>query len=147
MSGTLARIYRFPVKGLRGEALDGVALAAGQGVPHDRRFAVVRGDTTLDPNAPRWLPKQLFGMPMRDPALARVTCRLDPEAATIELHAPGTTPCRARYDDAAGRAQLEAYLNDCLGMRREGRAYWAQSGEVSFTDVPQNCLTLVNLAS
>jgi hypothetical protein len=42
---TLERIYRYPVKGLPGEALDTVSLAVGQGLPHDRRFAIARGDT------------------------------------------------------------------------------------------------------
>ena len=147
MPNTLARIYRFPVKGLQGEPLDAVALAAGQGLPHDRRFAIARGDTQLDPAAPHWLPKQWFIMLMRDTALARVACRFDETAGTIELHVPGTAPCVAAFGTAAGRAQIETYINDCLGPRREGRAYWVESGQASFTDVPQNCLSLVNLAS
>ncbi len=147
MPTRLAQIYRFPVKGLRGEPLEATALVAGQGLPYDRRFAVARGDTQLDPAAPRWLPKQWFVMLMRDTALARLTCRLDTTAGTIVLHAPGTAPCVAAFNTAAGRAQLETYLNDCLGTRPEGRAHWVECGAVSFTDVPQNCLSLVNLAS
>jgi len=147
MPSTLTQIYRFPVKGLRGEPLETVVLTAGQGVAHDRRFAVARGDARLDPATPRWLPKQWFVMLMRDTALARVTCRLDATAGTIALHAPGTDPCVAPFSTVAGRAQIEAYLNTCLGVRPEGRAYWVESGAASFTDVPQNCLSLVNLAS
>jgi len=45
---TIAHIYRFPVKGLRGEALETAQLAAGQGLPHDRRVAIARGDARLD---------------------------------------------------------------------------------------------------
>ena len=147
MPNMLARIYRFPVKGLRGEPLDAVPLAAGEGLPHDRRFAIARGDTTLDPAVPRWLPKQWFIMLMRDTELARLTCRVDVTAGTIGLHAPGTAPCVAAFGTAAGRAEIETYLNDCLGPRREGRASWVESGRVSFTDVPQDCLSLVNLES
>lgn len=147
MTGRLAHIYRFPVKGLRGEPLAAVTLTAGEGLPHDRRFAVARGDAGLDPAAPRWRPKQWFIMLMRDTALACVTCRLDEAAETIELHAPGTAPCRAPFGTPDGRRRIEGYLNDCLGQRREGRAYWTEARAVSFTDVPQNCLTLVNLAS
>ncbi len=47
------QIYRFPVKGLRGEPLDAVSLAVGQGIPHDRRFAIARGDTRIDGTAAR----------------------------------------------------------------------------------------------
>lgn len=71
MAATLAHLYRFPVKGLRGDPLDAATLAAGEGLPNDRRFAFARGDTRMDPAAPRWLPKQRFVMLMRDTGLAR----------------------------------------------------------------------------
>lgn len=144
---SLERIYRFPVKGLSGEPLDAVPLVAGQGLPHDRRFAIARGDTRLDPAAPRWLPKQRFVVLMRDAALARLACRIDLEAGTLELRAPGTPPCLAAFGTAGGRERIEAYVNDFLGSRPEGRAHWVEAAEVSFTDVPQNCLSLINLES
>jgi uncharacterized protein YcbX len=147
MPSTVARIYRFPVKGLQGEPLDAVELTDGQGVPHDRRFAVARGDISRHSAAGRWLPKQWFIMLMRDTALTRVACRLDATGGTIELSAPGTVPCVAAFGAAAGRARIERYLNDCLGPRADGPAYWVEAGEVSLTDVPQNCLTMINLAS
>jgi uncharacterized protein YcbX len=135
------------VKGLGGEALDAASLTTGQGLPHDRRFALARGDTQIDPARPRWLPKQRFVMLMRDTALARVGCRIDPARETIELSAPSAPSCAAAWGTAEGRAQLEAYLNALLGTRPEGRARWIESGEASFTDVPQNCLSPINLES
>lgn len=143
----LERIHRFPAKGLRGEALAEVTLGTGQGLPWDRRFALARGDTRLDAAAPRWLPKQWFVMLMRDTGLARVACRVDAAAGTVELHAPGQPPCLAPLGADGDPARLTAYLNDVLGPRPEGPARWVEAGEVSFTDVPQNCLSLVNLAS
>jgi uncharacterized protein len=74
MAITVVRINRYPVKGLGPDTLDTMRLAAGAGLPHDRRFALLRGDTRLDPAASRWLPKQRFVMLMRDTALARVAC-------------------------------------------------------------------------
>ena len=147
MAATLARLYRFPVKGLRGNPLDAVALVAGQGLENDRRFAVARGKTRIDPDAPRWLPKQWFVMLMRDTSLARVTCQLDARAGTIELATEGRSPCIAPWGTADGREDLDAWLNDVLGPRPEGPAHFVAAGEISFTDVPQNCLTLVNLES
>jgi uncharacterized protein YcbX len=122
-------------------------LVAGQGLPHDRRFAVARGDTRLDPAAPRWLPKEWFVMLMRDTALARVRCRVDLSAGTIELCAPERPPCLAAFGTPAGRERIETWLNDGLGQRREGHARWVEAGAASFTDVPQNCLSLINLES
>lgn len=147
MSISVAHIYRFPVKGLAPEPIGAVDLNVGQGIFHDRRFAIARGDSGLDRDAPRWRPKEWFVMLMRDTALARVGCRLDAEARTIELRAPDQPPCTARFDTAEGRRQIDAYVNLALGERREGAAYWVESTEISFSDVPQNCLTLINLES
>lgn len=143
----VAHIYRFPVKGLQAEALDSVDLTAGQGVPYDRRFAIARGDSHLEPGAPRWRPKEWFVMLMRDTALARVACRLDVAAGTVELRAPGQPACTAPFATATGRSELDAYVNAALGERREGPAHWMEASDISFTDVPQNCLTLINLES
>ena len=49
----VASLHRFPVKGLAGESLDAIDLAPGAGVPDDRRFAILRGDTAFDPASPR----------------------------------------------------------------------------------------------
>jgi len=144
---TLARLYRFPVKGLRGNPLDASTLTTGQGLEHDRRFAVALAKTRIDPDAPRWLPKQWFVMLMRDTALARVSCRVDAEAGTIELALDGRSPCVAPWGTADGRQRLDGWLNDVLGPRPEGPAHFVAAGATSFTDVPQNCLSLVNLES
>src|SRR5262245_25020794 len=144
---TVAQLYRYPVKGLGAEPLDTVTLAASGGAPHDRRFAIARGDSRLDAASPRWRPKEWFIMLMRDTELARVTCRLDVAAGTVALGAPGRQACVAQFGTAEGRAQLEAYVNAALGTRREGPARFVEAGDVSFTDVPQNCLSVINLES
>lgn len=147
MAIAITHICRFPVKGLQAESLDAVDLVASQGLPHDRRFAIARGDSNLEPDAPRWRPKEWFVMLMRDAALARMGCRLDAAAETVELQAPGEPPCTASFATAAGRQQINDYVNRVLGERREGPAYWMESRDVSFSDVPQNCLSLINLES
>lgn len=147
MAITLDRIQRFPVKGLQGEALEAVSLAPGEGLPHDRRFAIARGDARQRIESPRWYPKQWFVMLMRDTALATVAPHVDWKTGEVELAAPGRPSCRANSGTAEGRRVLEAWVNDVLGTRSEGPARWVECGAASFTDVPQNCLTLLNLAS
>jgi uncharacterized protein YcbX len=147
MTVTLAHLYRFPVKGLRAEALDAARVAAGGGLPEDRRFAIVRGNARVDPAAPGWLPKQRCVMLMRDAELARLACRVDFDAGTIDLAEPDTPPCRASFATAEGWGRLEAFLNAFLGARPDGPVRLVEAGRLSFTDVPQNCLSLVNLAS
>ena len=43
MAATIARISRYPVKGLSAQDLDETTLSPGEPVPHDRRFAVLHG--------------------------------------------------------------------------------------------------------
>ncbi len=63
MTITVAQICRYPVKGLNAERLARVALSPGEGLPHDRRFALAHGSTVFDP-------KTHFLMLMRDEKLA-----------------------------------------------------------------------------
>lgn len=147
MTIALTDIVRFPVKGLSGEALASIDLTAGAGLPHDRRFALARGDSRLGTNDLPWRPKQWFLVLMRDAELARLGCRVDVATQTVELQAPQRPPCRSTFATPEGRALLDAYINEFLGDRPEGAARWVEAGDVSLTDVPQNCLSLMNLAS
>ena len=76
-------IYRYPVKGLTPEALEDVALSAGQCLPHDRRFALAQGDAPWDAAAPGWLPKRNFGCLAVNARLAALHSAFDPSS----LHA------------------------------------------------------------
>jgi uncharacterized protein YcbX len=145
MAARLAQLHRFPVKGLQHEPMHTAVLAPAQGLPGDRRFAVARGDTRWTAESPRWLPKQWFVMLMRDTALTRVHARVDD--GTITLAMDGRDECRASWATPDGRARLDDWLNDVLGPRPEGRARLVEAGETSLTDVPQNCLSLLNLES
>ncbi len=145
MPARLVQLHRFPVKGLRHEPMQTAVLAPGQGLPGDRRFAVARGDTRWTADSPRWLPKQWFVMLMRDTALTRVQARVD--GTSIALTMDGRDECRASWATSEGRTRLDDWLNDVLGPRREGRARLVEAGETSLTDVPQNCLSLLNLES
>ena len=147
MPATLAAIYRFPVKGLRGESLDAVEVEAAGGLPHDRRFGIARGGDGTDTAAFSWRPKQRFAMLMRDAELARLTCRVDFDAGTITIGRRDAPPCVAAFGSSAQRADLDVYLNRFLADSRTGPVRLVESGRLSFTDVPENCVSLINLAS
>jgi uncharacterized protein YcbX len=124
-----------------------VSLAVGEGIPHDRRFAIARGDTGFDPGAPRWLPTNRFVVLKRDAAIARLSCRVDVQAGTIALADGRAGPCVARFANAPDRERLDDFLNAFLGRRSEGRVRLVEAGALSFTDVPENCLSLIHLES
>jgi len=139
-------LYRFPVKGLAGEPLDAIDVSAGEGVPHDRRFAVLRGDTAFDAASPRWVAKEKCVMLMRDHALARIRLRFDADAATVVLTAPGEPALEASLATDDGRAQAAAYVAR-VADPPGGAPRIVESGTMSFTDVPENCISIVHQAS
>src|SRR5205823_14985845 len=84
-AATIARIYRYPVKGLSAEPLEHVTLTTGRCLPQDRRFAIALPATDFDPEQPKWLAKRHFIMLTRDEKLAELHTRFD--AATGALAA------------------------------------------------------------
>lgn len=141
MALVVRHLFRYPVKGLTAEPLAAVDLAAGDGVPGDRRFALVRGDTRAD----GWVPKEKCVMLMRDAALARLRTTSDADGVT--LAAPDGRTLRASLATSEGRTRIEAFVNAFIGARPEGAARLVEAGALSFTDLPQNCLSLIGLAS
>lgn len=139
-------LYRFPVKGLAGEPLEAVDLAAGAGLPDDRRFAVLRGDTAFDPASPRWVAKEKCVMLMRDAALARIALRYDAASRALALDAPGEAPLETTLATSAGRALAAAYVAR-VADPPGGAPRIVEAGAMSFTDVPENCLSIVGQAS
>lgn len=115
-SATIAALYRYPVKGLSAEALRRVALAPGQCLPHDRRFAIALPSTRFDPQQPKWLAKSHFIMLMRDEALAQLQTSFDPASGTLTIERKG-----------------ERVLSECLiereGARRVAEFYGAFLGD------------------
>ena len=112
MSGTVAEIWRYPVKGLAGERLERVAIAAGRTLPNDRRFAVAHGDSGITPAAPRWELKTSCHMLMhaKDERLTELTPRYDESDGTLTIRRNGLPLIAARAGEPAGRAQLDAFF-------------------------------------
>lgn len=145
MPAQVAQLYRYPVKGLNAEPLDAVDLAPGVGMPQDRRFAIARAATDVDPAAPRWLPRSKFVVLLSEASLARLRCRFDDATCTLELRSPAAAPVQACVQSDADRRRLDDFLNAAIDTRDHGRARLVECGTLSFTDIPENCLSLVNL--
>lgn len=142
----IASLHRYPVKGLAGQSLDAIELAAGAGVPHDRRFAILRGDTSFDPAQPRWVAKEKCVMLVRDTALARIRTRYDERSSVLVLEADGEPPLEASLASAEGRASAAAYVAR-VAEPSGGAPRLVEAGAMSFTDVPENCISIVGQAS
>jgi uncharacterized protein YcbX len=148
MSATIARICRYPVKGLNAEDLDRVELEPGLGLPHDRRFALAHAAAMFDPAAPDWLPKSNFLMLMKNERLAALEAIFDDPTGTLTIQRDGKQVSRGKVTEPLGRAMIgkffAAYMKDeCPGKPRlvEGPDGYM------FSDTPARVLSVINLAS
>src|SRR5258708_39738251 len=114
MSGYVAAIFRHPVKGFTPEPLQSVALAPGQGFPHDRIWAVENGPCGFDPAAPAFVPKQKFTVLAHIAKVAAARTRYDPETGMLQATAPGAAEFAGRLAEAPGREAFAAWLTELL---------------------------------
>ena len=147
MAITVARICRYPVKGLNAEALDAVAMAPGEGLPHDRRFAIAHGSTQFDPKAPQWQPKTNFLMLMRDEKLAQLAARFDPETGTLTIERDGKQVVRAKITEPMGKTLIGQFFASFMAGSLRGTPKLVEAPGHMFSDSRHKYLSLINLAS
>lgn len=148
MRGTVASIYRHPVKGLTPEPLDAVKLEAGAYFPHDREYAIEVGPSGFDPENPKHISKQRFTVLARFPALARVKTRFDEVIGVFHVGDAHGFGIEANLATPDGRAALERFLQAFLGEDAPGKLRVLESPRGHrFMDHPQGYISVMNLAS
>lgn len=146
-SGTLSSIYRYPVKGLSPEAMDGVALRTGQTLPADRRYAIENGPSGFDPATPEFLPKIKFLMLMRNERLAALQTRYDPASHILTIQHQSREVARGDLESAAGRAAIEGFFATTFAKDLRGPPRLLRAEGHSFSDVARKVVSIINLAS
>jgi uncharacterized protein YcbX len=144
---TLARICRYPVKGLSAEDLPAVRLTAGEGVPLDRALALARPGAPFDPARPQWLPKRHFLMLMRDERLAALRVAYDQAGDRLTIRQDGALALDACAGTADGRDAIERFFERFMGEGPGGRPRLVRVPGHMFTDNPTPYLSLINLAT
>ena len=151
MSLTLAAISRYPIKGLGPEALAQTTLNPAQGLPGDRRWALARSDTPLDPNAPCWLPKRAFVALDREPWLAALSLRRvgtrEDESTVFEFARGGRVLLRADLASVDGRAGVETLVVEQAPDHALGRVTLVEGRGFAFCDAAQPLLSIISQAS
>jgi hypothetical protein len=145
----LARLYRYPVKGLSPEALETAELPADGYFPCDRLFALENGPSGFDPAAPEHQPKIKFLMLMKNGALAGLATRYDDGSGVLTLSQDGREVARGNLRTLEGRTEIEGFLADYLSaeeIRGRVRLLAAPDG-FRFTDSKSGFVSLINLAS
>lgn len=152
MSGSVVRLFRYPVKGLSPEPLDCLALSDKHGIEHDRHYALALGTTEFDPARPQPLAKTNFLMLAKNESLARLQTRLS-RGHRLQVWLDGQIVAEGSLDEAAGRAVIEKFFTAYIGETVCGRVRVVSAPGHRFTDIgapmPEfmDCISLINLAS
>lgn len=139
MSAIVARLLRYPVKGFGPQALPRAMLAAGGGLPGDRRFAVTNGEASV-PADGHWTPCQGFMRMTRNPDLPLFG--LDFDGALLRLRHPDGRTVAGDPTRADGIDRLDAALASWFSGA--ARLVEAQGG---YWDHRDAALSLINPAS
>ena len=140
-------IYRYPVKGLSPERLDGTTLAPGQTLPADRLYAIENGPSGFDPAAPAYFPKQRFLMLMRNERLAGLDTRFEEASHTLVVRENGREAARGDLRTAPGRGALEAFFAAFCADELRGPPRVLHAPGRSFSDVAKKVVSIINLSS
>jgi uncharacterized protein YcbX len=144
---TIARIYRYPVKGLSPEPLDRTALAPGQTLPLDRAYAIENGPSGFDPAAPAYFPKQRFLMLMRNERLASLATRMEEATHTLTIRQNGSPVVQGDLRTAPGCAAIEQFFASFCSEDLRGPPKILHASGHSFSDVACKLVSIINLAS
>jgi len=147
MTIKITALYRYPVKGLNAEALKTIMLLAGQTVPWDRAYALENGGNRFDAQAPKHMPKTRFLMLARHEKLAMLDTRFDPETKTLTIERGGRQVATGALDTPVGRSMIEQFFAAYMGDDAKGSPKIVHADNHSFSDVPDKCLSILNLAS
>ena len=140
-------LYRYPIKGLSGEALGETVLTPGETVPNDRIYAIENGPGRFDPDNPRHLPKVNFLMLMRNERLASLETRFDETTHALTVLRNGRQVARGVLKERLGRQMVEQFLGAYMKDALRGPPRIVSAPGHSFSDVPAKWLHLINLAS
>lgn len=146
-SAHITSIYRYPVKGLSGDALGEVRAEAGQGLPFDRAYAIERTPGSFDPANPQFLPKTKFLMLMHHERLAALDTEFDETSLTLDIRRDGRSVARGALDTVSGRNILEQFLSAFMSGDVVAPPHIVAARGHNFSDTGQNWISIINLAS
>ncbi|WP_371060571.1 MOSC domain-containing protein [Rhodosalinus sp. 5P4] len=143
MTGTVASLWRHPIKSHGREEVDAVTLLAGRTMPGDRVWAVAHDASQATGTA--WASCVNFTRVAKAPALMAVTARYDEAAGTVTL----THPERATlaFDPDAEPEALLDWVAPLMPADRAAPARIVRVPGRGMTDSDFPSVTLCNLAS
>lgn len=147
MTGTLAEIWRHPVKAHGRERIFGTRLEAGRALPWDRVWAVAHERSHFDPESPAWAPPGNFSRGATTPKLQQVEVTADPDSHTLTFRHPDLAPLTITADDDEdGRAFIQ-WIEPISDRVRLQPSKLVRAPDDAMTDTGYPSISLINLAS
>ena len=143
MTGTLAHICRHPIKSHGREDLMSVMLAAGQGLPYDRHWAVAHDAAKL---VAGWNPCVNFARGAKAPGLMAISAQLNEATSVVTLSHPEKPDLRFRPDDAEDLAEFLDWVRDLNPADRAQPKQIVKAG-IAMTDSDFPSVSIFGLAS
>lgn len=148
VAGTIASLYRHPIKGFTPERLETVTLTAGAYFPCDRLFAIENGPSGFDPAAPSHISKSRFTVLAKMAEVAKAHTAYDEASGILTVEAQGMEPLAANLDSDEGTAALCDWLTRFLGDQVTGPLRVLKGPDSHrFMDDPTGYVSVINLAS
>lgn len=140
-------IYRYPVKGMRGDRLERGVLKAGAGLSLDRAFAFTSGNQPAPKDDTSWTPSRSFIQLTVYPKMAGFIASIDEAGRTLSITSPNEETAStsvASGDDTAVNALMNRHFTPGpeagIHLHRLADAH----GHWDFTDTG---LSIINLAT
>ena len=143
----IAKIYRYPVKGLSAEALQRVSVVPGEGLPSDRRYALAHGSTAFDPSEPAWMPKHNFLMLAKNERLAKLETKFDDATATLTVARNGKQVASGDLSSQTGRMTIESFFAAFMTGETRGNPKLVEAPGHMFSDTARKVVSIIGLAS
>lgn len=114
MSPVVARLYRYPVKGLNAQALTATTLQPGHGLPLDRVFALAPASAVVDAVPSEWVSESHFVTLARHERLAAIDARYEAATGVLALYRRGRKVTQGNLATPIGRAMIEEFFRAYL---------------------------------
>jgi len=148
MTTVLRDICRYPVKGLRPEHMQAVALRPGEAIAYDRRYALALGSTPISGAVSEWMPKSSFLCLMRNEKLAQLETRFDEADLSLTIYRSGNQIARGQLSQKIGRTMIEDFFAAFMKDEARGRPKLVEAADGHvLSDHDSPVISIINLNS
>ena len=142
----LNQIWRYPVKSLSGTAIQRTVLNPGQGLPHDRRWALAtpESDAIKDKG---WHSKAQFLVLAREYGLAELKCHFEDLTGRFSFEGPDGLHGEGNLMSAEGRAAIAGGVAKHLNLAPEQTPVMVEAQDIGYFDTTKGPVSILNMAS